>query len=190
MHKLLRMSVLIMFAILAGYVVIGCSNDDPIEKIDETVIINLLATSPENGGTVPGTGDLRIVFDSSPKSVIVDGRPAIILNNTAFVPIADLPNVIPGTEKAVIIEWRNPDNSVAGAKTLTFTVLKPVTDPPESDDNVTDPSNPTTIRVTPPNTGRVTPPSTGAGPPSCDKYCCGSPPWCYASVKPAVLTDV
>ena len=160
MHKLLRMSVLIMFATLAGYVAIGCSNDDPIEKIDETVIINLLATSPENGGTVPGTGDLRIVFDSSPKSVIVDGRPAIILNNTAFVPIADLPNVIPGTEKAVIIEWRNPDNSVAGAKTLTFTVLKPVTDPPESDDNVTDPSNPTTIRVTPPSTGAGPPPAT------------------------------
>ena len=155
MYKLLRLGVVIVLIMLISYLTSGCS-DDPIAKVDEPVKITLLTTSPENGGTVPAAGDLRIVFDSAPKSVIVDGIPAIILNNTAFVPIADLPDVIPGTEKAVIIEWRNPDNSVAGAKTITFTVLGPATDDKESD-----PSNPTTSTVTPPNTGTVTPPSTG-----------------------------
>ena len=136
MYKPLTMGTLITFAMLVGCIA-GCGNsdDDPAEKVDEPVKINLLATSPENGGTVPTTGDLRIVFDSSPKSVTVDGRPAIILNNTAIVKITDLPNVIPGTEKAVIIEWKNPDNSSAGAKTITFTVLKPIADTPQPDDN-------------------------------------------------------
>ena len=135
MYKPLKMGALITFAMLVGCIA-GCGNsdDDPAEKVDEPVKINLLATSPENGGTVPATGDLRIVFDSPPKSVTVDGKPAIILNNTAFVTITDLRNVIPGTEKTGIIEWRNPDNSVAGAKTLTFTVLKPAADSPQSDD--------------------------------------------------------
>ncbi len=110
----------------------GCGNsdDDQAEKVDEPVKINLIATSPENRGKIPVDGDLRMVFDSSPKSVTVDGKPAIILNNTVIVKITDLPNVIPGAEKTVIIEWRNPDNSVAGAKTFTFTVLKPVEDLP------------------------------------------------------------
>ena len=162
MHNI---GVLIVLAALVSYIVIGCSERDSTKKIDELVTINLLATSPETGGTVAATGDLRIVFDSAPKSVIVDGIPGIILNNTAFVPIGDLPNVIPGTEKSVIIEWRNPDNSVAGARTITFTVLKTGKDSSETDDTRTDPSNPTTSRVTPPSTGRVTPPRTSGDPP-------------------------
>ena len=150
MYKPLTMGTLITFAMLVGCIA-GCGNsdDDPAEKVDEPVKINLLATSPENGGTVPATGDLRIVFDSSPESVTVDGKPAIILNNTAFVTITDLPNVIPGTEKTVIIEWRNPDDSVAGAKTLTFTVLKPVADLPQSDDDDVGTSDATTVMADP-----------------------------------------
>ena len=150
MYKPLTMGTLITFVMLVGCIA-GCGNsdDDPAEKVDEPVKINLLATSPENGGTVPATGDLRIVFDSSPESVTVDGKPAIILNNTAFVTITDLPNVIPGTEKTVIIEWRNPDNSVAGAKTITFTVLKLVADLPQSDDDDVGTSDATTVVVSP-----------------------------------------
>lgn len=142
-QKFLSVGVLVGLVTLAGYIVIGCSERALTEKIDEPVTINLLATSPETGGTVSATADLRIVFDSAPKSVIVDGIPAIILNNTAFVPIGDLPDVIPGTEKSVIIEWRNPDNSVAGAKTITFTVLESATDPID--------------RFIPPNTVSVNP---------------------------------
>ena len=152
MQKFLSVGVLIVLATLVSYIVIGCSESDSTEKIDEPVTINLLATSPENGGTVPATGDLRIVFDSGPQSVTVDGTPAVILNNTAFVAITDLPNVIPGTEKSVIIEWKNPDNSVAGAKTITFTVLKPIVDTPQSDDDDADdvpPPNATTVAINP-----------------------------------------
>ena len=132
-------------------VTIGCGDDDdnPIAEVDEPVKINLLATSPEDGGTMPATGDLRIVFNNSPQSVTVDGRPAVILNNTAIVALTDLPNVIPGTEKTVIIEWKNPDNSVAGAKTITFTVLKPITEPPQSDADDVGPSDATTVDVSP-----------------------------------------
>ena len=136
MYKLLRMGALITFAMLVGCMAgCGSSDEDQPEKVDEPVKINLIATSPENGGKIPVDGDLRIVFDNSPKSVTVDGKPTIILNNTVIVKITDLPNVIPGAEKTIAIEWRNPDNSVAGAKTLTFTVLKPVEDPPQSDDD-------------------------------------------------------
>ena len=130
MHRLLTTCFLITLGMLIIWAIGGCDGDDPPEKITQPVAIELLATSPENGGTVLPTGDLKIVFDSSPKSVIVDGIPAIILNNTAFVPIANLPEMILGTEKAVIIEWRNPDNSVAGVKTIVFTVLNPEGDTP------------------------------------------------------------
>ena len=128
MQKFFSVGVLVGLVTLASCIVFGCSESALTEKIDELVTINLLATSPETGGTVSATADLRMVFDSAPKSVMVDGIPAIILNNSAFVPIGDLPDVIPGTEKSVIIEWRNPDNSVAGAKTITFTVLDPPID--------------------------------------------------------------
>ena len=81
----------------------------------------------------------------------MDGRPAVILNNTAIVTLTDLPNIIPGTEKTVIIEWKNPDNSVAGVKTITFTVLKLIEDLPQSDDDNNDvvPSPATTVSVNP-----------------------------------------
>ena len=134
-YKSLKMSILITFAVLVSCMACGNSDDDPPEKADEPVKINLLTTSPENGGKIPVDDDLRIVFDSPPKSVTVDGKPVIVLNNTAIVKITDLPNVIPGTEKTVIIEWRNLDNSIAGAKTITFTVLKPAADSPQSDDD-------------------------------------------------------
>ena len=150
MYKFFKMSTLITLAMLLSCIA-GCGNsdDDPVEKVDEPVKINLLATSPESGGTIPATGDLRIVFDNSPESVTVDGIPAIILNNTAIVTIADLPDVTPGSEKTVIIEWRNPDNSSAGAKTITFTVLKPIADTPQSDDDGVGPLDATTVTVSP-----------------------------------------
>ena len=136
MYKPLRTGALVLFAILVGSIAgCGSADDVPPEKVDEPVKINLIATAPENGGQIPVDGDLRIVFDNPPKSVTVDGKPTIILNNTVIVKIADLPNVIPGTEQTVIIEWKNPDNSVAGAKTLTFTVLNPVENLPQSDDD-------------------------------------------------------
>ena len=145
-------SVSLCAALIIGTIGCGGDDDNPVEEVDEPVKINLLATSPENGGTIPATGDLRIVFDNSPQSVTVDRMPAVILNNTAIVALTDFPNVIPGTEKTVIIEWKNPDNSVAGAKTITFTVLKLVEDSPQSDDDDDDdvvPPNATTVLVNP-----------------------------------------
>ena len=140
-HRLLRTEILITFITVFSCMTSGCSNDsstsndDLTEKIDELLKINLLATSPENGGQIPVTGELRMVFDSAPKSVTVNRQPAILQDNTATVKIADLPNVIPGTENTVIVEWRTPDNSLAGAQTITFTVLEPVADPPQLDDS-------------------------------------------------------
>ena len=68
-----------------------------------------------------------IIFDSFPKSVYVDGKLAIIQDNTAIVKVADLPNLIPGTDATVTIEWRNQENFLVGSETITVTVLKPVT---------------------------------------------------------------
>ena len=65
-------------------------------------------------------------FDSSPKSVTVDGIPAVIQDNTAIVKITDLPKVSPGDVKTVTIEWRNPDDSTSGAVTTSFTAIRPV----------------------------------------------------------------
>ncbi len=123
MCRLLRAGFLTMFGMLIIGIVSGCTDDDPIEH-DE---IKLLATVPEDGGMVSATGELKITFDGFPKSVYVDGKPATIQDSTAILKIIDLPNLSPGTQKTVAIEWRNRDNFLAGSKTITFNVLKPVT---------------------------------------------------------------
>ena len=126
MCKLLRAGILIMFGMLIIGIIGGCS-DSPTEAGDELEKIDLVATVPEDGGIVSATGELRMTFEGFPKSVYVEGKPAIIQDNTAIVKITDLSNLIPGTEKTVTIEWRNQDNFLAGSKTITFTVLKRVT---------------------------------------------------------------
>ena len=122
MYKLLRAGILITFGLLIICIIGGCG-DDSIEAGE----IRLLSTVPEDGGIVSPTGELTIIFDSFPKSVYVDGKLAIIQDNTAIVKVADLPNLIPGTDATVTIEWRNQENFLVGSETITVTVLKPVT---------------------------------------------------------------
>ena len=126
MDKLLRTGILITFGVLIIGIIGGCG-DSPTEAGDELEKIDLVATVPENGGIVSEVGELKMTFEGFPKSVYVEGKPAIIQGSAAIVKITDLPNIIPGTEKTVTVEWRNQDNFLAGSKTITFTVLKPVT---------------------------------------------------------------
>ena len=123
MHRLLRAGIPITHGMLIICMLSACSGDQPMEE-DK---INLVATVPEDGGIVSAAGELKMTFDDFPKSVYVDGKPAMIQDITAIVQITDLPNIIPGTENTVTVEWRNRDNFLAGSKTITFTVLKPVT---------------------------------------------------------------
>ena len=123
MHKLLTAGILITFGVLIICTISGCADDDPTGYGE----INLVATVPENGGTISETGELRMVFDSFPKSVTVDGKEAIIVDNTAIVQIADLLNAGIDPEKTVIISWTNPDNSFIGTQLITLVVLKPAT---------------------------------------------------------------
>ena len=123
MHRLLRAGILITFGVLIICTISGCADDDLTGEGE----VKLLVTVPEDGGTVSGTGELKIIFDGFPKSVYVDGKPATIQDNTAILKIIDLPNLSPGTQKTVAIEWRNQENFLAGSKTITFTILKPVT---------------------------------------------------------------
>ena len=148
--KLLRAGVLSAFGLFIICIINGCTDYDRVVRVDEPKKINLLTTSPENGGKIPLNGELRLVFDNSPKSVTVDGKPAIIEDNTAIVKIANLPKVTPGAKKTVIITWKNPDNFFAGASAITFTVLKPIADPSQSDDSADDKlPNATTVTISP-----------------------------------------
>ena len=123
MHKSLSTGILLAFGILIICMISGCTDDDPTEHDD----IKLVAIVPEDGGIVSAAGQLKMTFDGFPKSVYVDGKPAIIQDITAIVEIRDLPNIILGAENTVTVAWRNRDNFVAGSKTITFYVLKPVT---------------------------------------------------------------
>ena len=148
--KLLRAGVLGAFGMFIICIINGCSDYDRVARVDELEKINLLTTSPENGGKIPLNGELRLVFDNSPKSVTVDGKPVPIEDNTAIAKIANLPKVTPGAKKTVIITWKNPGNFFAGARTITFTVLKPIADPPQSDDSADDKlPNATTVTISP-----------------------------------------
>ena len=120
---MLRTTILITFGMFIICIIHGCSDDEPMEEGK----INLVATVPEDGGIVSAVGELKMTFDDFPKSVYVDGKPAMIQYITAIVKITDLPDIIPGTENTVTLEWRNQDNFLAGYETITFTVLKPVT---------------------------------------------------------------
>ena len=112
-----------MFGMCIICITNGCSDDDPIEA-DE---IRLLSTVPEDCRIVSPTGELTIIFDGFPTSVYVDGKLAIIQGNTAIVKVSDLPNLRPGTDNTVTIEWRNQENLLVGSETITVTVLEPVT---------------------------------------------------------------
>ena len=124
MHKFLRTTILITFGVLIISIIGGCDDDEDPTEYGE---INLLATIPEDGGTVTTTGELRMVFDSFPRSVTVDGKEAAVVDNIAIVQIADLLNIGIGSEKTVIISWVDPGNSFIGTQMITFTILKPVT---------------------------------------------------------------
>ena len=170
MLNLWKTGVLIQCTIVIICIIGGCYVEDltetvdepaetvvePVETVDEPVKIKLLATAPENGGKIPLTDDLRIVFDNSPRTVTVNGKPAIVVDNTAIVKITDLPNVVPDAPKTVVIEWKNPDNSVGGAKTITFIVSKPVENSPRVGDSPRE-ENPPRVGD-PPRSDNVRPP--------------------------------
>ena len=123
MHRLLRASILITFGMLILGIFTGCGDEDPT-AYDE---INLIATVPEDGGIISTTGELRLFFDSPPQSVSVNGKAARIKGNTATAQIRRFPNLIPGTDRTLSIEWRNLGDSVAGTKTIRLTVVKRAT---------------------------------------------------------------
>ena len=122
MHRMLRTGILITFGMLIICIISGCSADAPTEYSE----IELLATIPEDGGIISATGELKLFFDNAPKSVTVNGKPARIQDNAATIQIEKL-LLIRGTEKTVSIEWRNSDDSIAGAKTIRLTVVKRAT---------------------------------------------------------------
>ena len=123
MHRLLRAGIPITYGMLIICMLSACSDDQPMEEGK----INLVATVPEDGGIVSAAGELKMTFDDFPMSVYVDGKPAMIQYITAIVQITDLPNIIPGAENTVTVQWKNRGNFLPGSKTITFTVLKPVT---------------------------------------------------------------
>lgn len=148
--KLPKAGPLSAFAMVIICIINGCSDYDQVGRVDELDKINLLATYPKHEGKIPLNGEIRLVFDNFPKSVTVDGTPAIIQGNAASVKIANLPKVTPGTKKTVIITWRDLADFFAGAKTITFTVLKPVIDSPQTDDSADHkPPSATTVTVRP-----------------------------------------
>ena len=108
-----RAAILITFGLLISGIIIGCGDDNEIK---------LLATVPEDGGTVSLSGELKMVFDGFPTSVTVDGKEATVVSDTAIVQIADLFDVGTDSEKTVVISWADPGRSFVGAHTITFTL--------------------------------------------------------------------
>ena len=125
MHRLLRAGILATFGMLSMCLIGGCAGDDLTGTVDGSIRTNLVATIPEHKGIVSAAGELKMFFDSSPKSVTVDGIPAIIQDNTAIVKITDLPKVSPGNVKTVTIKWSNPGDSAGGAASTSFTAIRP-----------------------------------------------------------------
>ena len=122
--KLLRAGVLSAFGMFIIGIIGGCGDDEPTADGE----IKLLATVPEDGGTIAATGELKMVFDGFPGTVTVDGKEAKIMeDNTATVKIADLLNPRTGPESTFIVSWTNLDNSFFGTQTLSFTVIKRAT---------------------------------------------------------------
>ena len=124
MQNLLRASIPTVLGMLTICTISGCADDDLTGKIDEPVQTNLVATIPENEGIISGTGELKMFFDNSPKSVTVDGKRAIVQGNTATVKIANLPDVKIGSRKTVIVEWSNSDGAIVESDTISLTVVE------------------------------------------------------------------
>ena len=124
MPRLLTVGILIPFGVLIICTISGCTDDEPMAEGE----VKLLATVPEDGGTIAATGELKMVFDGFPGTVTVDGKEAKIMeDNTATVKIADLLNPRTGPESTFIVSWTNLDDSFLGTQTLSFTVIKRAT---------------------------------------------------------------
>ena len=119
MHRPLRAGLRITFGLLIISIIGGCGEDDPTQdgeiKLFATTSIKLLSTTPEDGGTISVSGELRMVFDGALGGVTVDGmRATIIVDHIARMQIPDLGEFTPGAKKTVTILWTSLDFSFVG----------------------------------------------------------------------------
>ena len=123
MHRLSRAGILITFGMLIISIIGSCADDDLTESTTESDEIKLLATTPDDGGTISINGELQMVFDGALGGVTVDGmRATIVADHIASMQIANLGEVTPGTKKTVTISWVNLDYSFVGTRTIRFTL--------------------------------------------------------------------
>ena len=123
MHKLFRLGLLITYGLFLVCIISGCTDNSLSGNGDEPVRVNLVATTPKDGGTISVNGELRMAFDGPLGGVTVDGMRATIMSDSiASMQIADLGAVTPGATKRVIISWINLDYSYVGTQTLSFTL--------------------------------------------------------------------
>ena len=117
MTKMFRTFALLLAALLALSLVVGCGSDD--EEEEEAAPAAFVSASPAAGGEVAANGTITVTFDNAPADVTVSAGTVTVAGKTATIAGPFTPGAL-----ALTVTWAD------GNQTLNYTVTAPDTDAP------------------------------------------------------------
>jgi len=113
-----KIGITIVTAAMLVIFLLGCGGE-----IQEEPPVNLLGTTPSDGGDIALNGILTLEFDNPPGIVTVNGIPAKVEGNNARWDAAGfLIEEKEGSSNSLTIVWENKDGSIRKETTITIRV--------------------------------------------------------------------
>lgn len=116
MTKMFRTFALLLAALFALSLMVGCGDDDPGEE--EAAPANFVSATPP-GGEIAANGSITVTFDNAPADVTVSAGTVTVAGKSATIAGPFTPGAL-----ALTITWAD------GTQTLNYTVTAPDNDPP------------------------------------------------------------
>ncbi len=117
MTKMFRTFALLLAALFAMSLIVGCGGDDD-DSGDEPVPANFVSATPP-GGEVAANGSITVTFDNAPADVTVSAGTVTVAGKSATITGPFTPGPL-----ALTITWAD------GTQALNYTVTAPDTDAP------------------------------------------------------------
>ena len=116
MTKLFRTFALLLAALFALSLMVGCGGDDTEEE--EAAPANFVSATPP-GGEIAANGSITVTFDNAPADVTASAGTVTVAGKSATIAGPFTPGAL-----ALTITWAD------GTQTLNYTVTAPDNDPP------------------------------------------------------------
>ncbi len=110
MTKLFRTFVLLLAALFALSLIVGCGSDDTAE---EAAPANFVSAAPP-GGEIAANGSITVTFDNAPADVTVSAGTVTVAGKTATITGPFIPGAL-----SLTITWAD------GTQALNYTIVAP-----------------------------------------------------------------